>query len=296
MRSPILQLTLPPSKPRFPLLPAMIARSNEGTAPAKGAVPFLQLCDAVVRRQGRDILRVDRFTLAEGESVAILGPNGSGKSTFIGLITREVLPLYRDEPPVLFRGEPRATLVDVRRALGIVSASMQSEITVHLPVLDIVAGGLTGTLGLPFHVPPEQAEAARCAARRPLEFLGIADLAGRDATTLSTGQGRRVLIARALMGDPDVLVLDEPTTGLDPQGMFHIRRALSDLAQAGKGIVLVTHYPQDVVPEIGRIALIKDGCLYADGPKDQLLTSETMSRLFGVPLTVVTRDGRTALL
>lgn len=276
--------------------PAARSRFADETAPASGAVPFLQLNDAVVRRQGRDILRVEHFVLAEGESIAILGPNGSGKSTFIGLITREILPLYRDEPPVLFRGDPRASLVDVRRALGIVSATMQSEIAVHLPVLDIVAGGLTGTLGLPFHVPASQAAEARIAAQRPLGLLGIADLADRDATTLSTGQGRRVLIARALVSDPDVLVLDEPTTGLDPQGMFYIRQAMDTLAQAGKGIVLVTHYPEDVVPRIDRVALIKDGRLYADGPKEELLDGDTMSSLFGVPLTAVTHNGRTALL
>lgn len=274
----------------------MVAPLIETAAPVSGAVPFLQLRDAVVRRQGRDILRVDRFTLAEGESVAILGPNGSGKSTLIGLITREILPLYREEPPVLFRGESRATLADVRRSLGIVSATMQSEITVHLPVLDIVAGGLTGTLGLPFHVPGSRAAEARAAALEPLGLLGIADLADRDATTLSTGQGRRVLIARALVGNPDALVLDEPTTGLDPQGMFYIRQALSTLAQAGKGIVLVTHYPEDVVPQIKRVALIKDGRLYADGPKEQMLDSVTMSRLFEVPLIVVAHGERVALL
>lgn len=257
--------------------------SSIRTAPADGAVPFLRLRDAVVRRQGRDILSIGELSLGEGECVALLGPNGSGKSTFISLITREAMPLYRDEPPVLLRGNPRMPLTELRRAMGIVSGSMQSEITVHLPVRDIVAGGLTGTLGLPFHVDAAEADDARRRAAEPLAMLGIGDLADRDMTTLSTGQARRVLIARALISDPDVLVFDEPTSGLDPQGMYHVRQSLSLLARAGKGIVLVTHYPQDVVPEITRLVLIKDGRIFADGPKDELLQPQVMANLFDVP-------------
>lgn len=260
-----------------------ISPESSGTAASTAAVPFLYLRDAAVRRGGREILHVDDFELAEGENVAVLGPNGSGKSTFVNLITREVMPLYRETPPVLFRGNPRATLVELRQSLGIVSASMQGEISVHLPVCDIVAGGLTGTLGLPFHVPEELARQARSAADSPLELLGISDLADRDVMTLSTGQARRVLIARALVSDPDVLVFDEPTTGLDPQGMYYIRQSLSALARAGKGIVLVTHYPNDVVPEISRIVFIKDGRIYDDGPREELLTPERLAILFDVP-------------
>lgn len=258
----------------------------EGEHTTQDTVPFLSIHDAVVRRQGTQILCVDHFLLPEGQHIALLGPNGAGKSTFVRLITREVMPLFRDQPPVLFRGDPRAALVDVRRALGIVSSSMQGEISVHLPVIDIVAGGFVGTLGVPFHVPLDQADEARAAARRPLELLGIADLADRDIMTLSTGQARRVLIARALVGNPDVLVFDEPTTGLDPQGMYHVRQAMRSLAQAGKAIVLVTHYPEDIIPEIERLVLMKEGRIFADGPKEELLTSEVMAQLFDAPLTV----------
>ena len=87
--------------------------------------PFLQLRNAVVRRAGRVILTVDAFELACGENIALLGPNGSGKSTFVKLVTREMLPLHRDEPPVLFKGCDRATLAEVKRSLGVVSSTMQ---------------------------------------------------------------------------------------------------------------------------------------------------------------------------
>lgn len=248
--------------------------------------PFLQLRNAVVRRAGRAILTVDAFELACGENIALLGPNGSGKSTFVKLVTRETLPLHRDEPPVLFKGRDRATLAEVKRSLGVVSSTMQEQMTVHLPVVDIVAGGLFGALGIPQAVAAADADVARDRALATMGLLGIADLAARDAMTLSTGQARRALIARALVHDPEALVFDEPCTGLDPEGMFYVRRSMRALAQAGKSIVLVTHYPEDVIPEIARLVLVKDGAVFADGPKERLLSDDTMSALFDVPLRV----------
>ncbi len=248
--------------------------------------PFLQLRNAVVRRAGRAILTIDAFELACGENIALLGPNGSGKSTFVKLVTREMLPLHRDEPPVLFKGRDRATLAEVKRSLGVVSSTMQEQMTVHLPVVDIVAGGLFGALGIPQAVAAADADGARDRALATMGLLGIADLAARDAMTLSTGQARRALIARALVHDPEALVFDEPCTGLDPEGMFYVRRSMRALAQAGKSIVLVTHYPEDVIPEIARLVLVKDGAVFADGPKERLLSDDTMSALFDVPLRV----------
>ena len=245
--------------------------------------------DAQVVRAGKTILNVEDFALAEGEHMALLGPNGAGKSTFVQLLTREVFPLYRDEPPVRFRGEARPLLEDIRSSLGIVSATMHDQVRVHLPVVEIVMGGVYGTLGLPMRTRIDASVKGR--ALDALGRLGIADLAARDIMTLSTGQARRVLVARELVRDPQVLVFDEPCTGLDPQGMYHLRKTMSALAAEGRSIILVTHYPEDIVPEIGRVVLIKDAVVYADGPKEELLTSDVMSGLFGVPLTVVEHDG-----
>ena len=184
--------------------------------------PFLELHNAVVQRAGAPILTVDSFRLEEREHLALLGPNGSGKSTFVMLITREVLPLHREVPPVRFRGSERATLADVKRSLGVVSSTMQDQISVHLPTADVVAGGLYGTLGVPARVDARHLHEARERAREVMELLGVDELAARDIMTLSTGQARRVLIARALVHDPDVLVFDEPCTGLDPEGMYYL--------------------------------------------------------------------------
>ena len=240
-------------------------------------------------RSGKETLRVDDFTLAEGEHLALLGPNGAGKSTFIQLLTRETLPLYREQTPVLFRGQARPTLADIRACFGVVSATMHDQIRVHLPAVDIVCGGLFGTLGLPRHV--EVTPEARRRALDALEHVGIGDLADRDVLTLSTGQARRVLVARELVGDPQALIFDEPCTGLDPEGMYYVRDVMRTLAAEGRSVIVVTHYPEDIIPAIDRVLLIKDAAIHADGPKRDILTSERLTELFGVPLEVSERNG-----
>ena len=257
-------------------------------------IPLITLHNAVVRRNGKDILSIDDFDLAQGESIALIGPNGAGKSTFINLITREVFPLYREHPPVLFKGKALVTLQETKKCLGVVSATMQNQITVHLPVFEVVYGGLLGSLGVPRQY--SMTEEGKAKVNEILEFLGIDYLADRDVMTLSSGQARRVLIARALVHDPEVLVLDEPTTGLDPEGMYYVRKTMRDLTAAGKAIILVTHYPEDIIPEIKRVVMIKEGKLFADKPKEEALTTECVSRLFDVPLRILSQDGYYSLV
>ena len=253
------------------------------------ASPLFEIRDASVVRAGKTILHVNDFVLEEGEYIALLGPNGAGKSTFIQLLTREVMPLHRDLPPVRFRGSARPTLSAIKECVGVVSATMHDQVRVHLPALDIVCGGLFGTLGLPRHA--EVSDAAMAKALRALDRLGVADLSARDVMTLSTGQVRRVLIARELVHDPEVIVFDEPCTGLDPEGMYHVRDAMRTLAEEGCSIVLVTHYPEDIIPAIERVLLVKGSEVIADGAKGDLLTSSSMTNLFGVPLSVDCDDG-----
>ncbi len=263
------------------------------SAPSVSAAPFLHLHDAVVKRAGRAILNIEDFSLAEGESMALLGPNGSGKSTFVKLMTREVVPLHREEPPVLLRGNPRPTLEEVKGCLGVVSSTMQDQITVHLPAVDVVVGGLFGALGVPRHVQTGEGDYKQ--ALQAMESLGIGDLANRDIMTLSTGQARRVLIARALVHDPHALVFDEPCTGLDPQGMFYVRQTMRQIAQAGRAVILVTHYPEDIIPEIDRLVFVKEGRIFASGAKEDLLADGPLSELFDVPLHVLRQGNSFAL-
>ena len=258
--------------------------SNPG-APA----PLLELTGATVLRDGRAILAVDHFTIAEGEHLAILGPNGSGKSTLIKLLTRDILPLWAEPAPVLFRGQPRIALEDARKLLGVVSADAQGQADVILPAFEVVLGGFFGSLGVPRHRTPTAEQRQRAAAA--LAELEVSHLADRVMTTLSTGEARRVLFARALVHDPAVLVLDEPTNGLDPHASYHVRQAVRTLARGGRSLVLVTHHVEDIAPEIDRVVMLRDSLIVADGPKRELLTSERLSDLFAIPARLEERDG-----
>jgi len=121
--------------------------------------------------------------------------------------------------------------------------------------------------------------------------LDAAHLAGRWLDELSSGEGRRLLIARALIHGPQTLLLDEPTTSLDLAGLHELRGHLRALAQQGVGIVLVTHHLDDIIPEIDRVILLRNGQVYRDGPKQQSLSADVLSDTFGVEVEVVVRDG-----
>ena len=252
--------------------------------------PLFELSGATVMRDGRAILSVDHFVLREGERVVLLGPNGAGKSTLVKLLTREVLPLWADPAPVLFRGDPRYPLEDARRVFGVISASEQSQADVLLPAREVVLGGFFGALGVPPHRTPTPAQEQ--AALDALAELGIAHLAERTVHTMSTGEARRVLFARALVHQPSVLVLDEPCTGLDPHAAYHVREAVADLARSGRAVVLVTHHVEDIVEPIDRVVMVRDAAIIADGPKRELLTSEALGGLFDIPARLEERDGR----
>ncbi len=253
--------------------------------------PLLELEEAQVVRDGRAILDVDSFVVREGEHLALLGPNGAGKSTLIGLLTREIHPLWADPYPVRFRGERLVEIAQVRKLLGVVSSAWQDVVDVHLTVREVVLGGRFGSLGVPPHLRSGVTPIDFAAAERAMAELGIAHFADRDMTTLSTGEARRALIARSLVHDPAVLVLDEPAAGLDPSAAWHLRETVRELAEGGRTLVLVTHHVEDIVRQVERVVMLRDGGIVADGPSAELVTSERLSDLFGVPLTVESRDG-----
>ncbi len=254
------------------------------------AKELLNLHEAEVRIDGRTILSVPEFSIDEGERLVVLGPNGSGKSTLIKMLTRELQPVWKEEPPLLFRGSRNTSLEEINQVIGVVSTSIEERMVVHRSALDIVLGGYFGSVGVPFRraVTPEQDKAAR----QILRDMGLASLATRDMKTLSTGQMRRVLIARALVNGPEVIVFDEPCTGLDVAAKWDLRETLSALGRAGRTMMLVTHDVADIVPEFDRVVVLREGKIIADGPKSEVLTTSMLRRLFGVPVTLYETEGR----
>jgi iron complex transport system ATP-binding protein len=236
-------------------------------------------------RRALDGLDLD---LRAGEHVAILGPNGGGKSTLVKVLTRELYPVP-DTPGFRFRlqGEEFADITDFRRHLGVVAPDLLQKLSheVNLrPVLglELVVSGFFDSLGLWPHQRPTALQRRRACA--VLRFLGAAHLARRPVAELSSGEQRRLLIGRALVHDAAALLLDEPSSHLDPGAAAAFRGTLRRLCRRRRSVVLVTHDVADLVPEIERVVLLRDGRIVADGPARRVLTSRALSALFGTSL------------
>jgi iron complex transport system ATP-binding protein len=249
----------------------------------------IEIDEATVIRGGRVVLKGISLGLRAGEHACILGPNGSGKSTIVKMISGDLSPLYREPAAIRLFGQERWELFALRSRLGIVSDALQSTQAGDESVLDTILSGFFGGVGLPLRaeIGPEMIAKARDVA----ELLGVRLLMDRRASELSSGQMRRVLVARALVHDPEMLLLDEPFTSLDIAARHSFGACIRALAARGHAIVLVTHELSEIPPEIERVILVKDGAILADGPKPEMLRSDLISRLFDLPLLVSEEAG-----
>jgi iron complex transport system ATP-binding protein len=224
-----------------------------------------------------------------GEHVAILGPNGCGKSTLIKTITRECYPLIREGSMMRILGENRWNVAELRTLLGIVSTDLMATCTRSVSGRDIVLSGFFSSIGIWPHqeVTPEMNQATN----RAMAMLEVSHLADRFTDEMSSGEARRVLLARAFVHNPLALILDEPSVALDLRAQHELRLIVQKLAQAGTGIVMVTHHLSDLIPEIERVVLMDRGCIVADGPKREILVEAQLAALFGRSVELSERDG-----
>lgn len=234
-------------------------------------------------------LRNVSLTIGAGEHVAILGPNGCGKSTLIKTITRECYPLAQQGASVTILGERVWNVVSLRGMLGIVSNDLMAQCTREITGFEIVLSGFFSSIGIwPNHYVTEK---QRRKAADVLRFLEAAHLGDKPVEEMSSGEARRMLIGRALVHDPKALLLDEPSTSLDLFAQHELRENVRKLARAGIAILLVTHHLSDIIPEIDRVILMRDGEIADDGPKAELLTAAGLGKLFGVKVHMAQRDG-----
>jgi len=236
-------------------------------------------------------IALDDFSLRVGanEHIAILGPNGCGKSTLIKTITRECYPVARPGSSLSILGHETWDVFKLRAGLGIVSNDLMLFCTGDASGRDLVLSGFFSSVSIfPNHeVSPQQFELAEAV----LAELKILHLADRPVREMSSGEARRVLIARALVHKPQALLFDEPCNSLDLAAQQSLRQTLSALARSGTSILLVTHELADIVPEIQRVVLMSQGRIVADGSKEEILQVERLSALFGVKVEMMQRDG-----
>jgi iron complex transport system ATP-binding protein len=240
-------------------------------------------------RGGKTVLDDVTLCIQAGEHVAILGPNGCGKSTLIKTITRECYPLARAGSSLTILGHDSWNVFELRKLLGIVTNDLIATCTRDITGLEAVLSGFFSSIGLqPYH---HVTASMQQKAQAVLNLLEIPHLADREMDAISSGESRRIMIGRALVHDPLALLLDEPTNSLDLHAMAELRSILRKLAQSGTGILLVTHHLPDIIPEIDRVIFLRNGGVFADGAKAELLTPQRLTELFGVPVELARGDG-----
>jgi iron complex transport system ATP-binding protein len=258
--------------------------------------PVLELKSASVRKGDSLVLHGLSLTIPEGIHTAILGPNGAGKSLLLRLLTHEerALPLANCDAPVRVFGDDNWNVFELRAQLGIVSGDLhhrfvsgnsEGRITGEAAVLS----GFVASQGILRYstITPEMEKKAVEA----MERMGALHLARRRLNEMSTGEARRILLARALVTSPRALVLDEPTTGLDVVARHRFMKRVQKIAQSGTTLILITHHVEEIVPEIGQIVLLKNGRIAGAGTKADMLTGTKLSAIFGGEMLVEEKDG-----
>ncbi len=250
---------------------------------------FLLMQNVSVARGDNIVLHDISLRVANGEHVAILGPNGCGKSTLIRTITCQCYPIVAPETELLLLGRKRWDVSQLRSHLGVVSAELPGERTPVTSGLDAVTAGFfsASTLWPNLHVTPEMRERAHEALR----LMQATHLEGKLVGEMSAGEQRRIMIARALVHRPEMLLLDEPSNALDLAAQRELREALRRVARQGVGILMVTHHLADILPEIDRVIMMREGRIFGDGAKRDLLTPEKLRELFGVEMSLVEHEG-----
>ena len=258
--------------------------------------PVLDIVHATVVKGGRTALDDVSLRIERGQHTAIVGPNGAGKSTLINLLTLVDRPLATPDgtPAVRVCGRDLWNVSELRQKLGIVSADLQQRFAIGnfagaITARDAVVSGVLATHGW---APEEDVtDAMRVRASAALTQLGVAHLADVEMGEMSTGEARRVLIARALVNDPEVLVLDEPTAGLDLVGRRRVLETISAVARTGTTVVTVTHRLEEIIPEVSHVVLLRRGHVEAAGPRSTILTAEYLSRAYEAPVSLAEIDG-----
>jgi len=251
--------------------------------------PVLELRDVTYRRDGQEIIRGVSFTVNRGERWAMLGPNGAGKSTILGFCGAVTHP-SSGTVHVLGSQLGRVELQALRRMIGHVNPRhpLRSPLTVR----DIALTGLTGTIETALRWQPTAAESERADAL--ISSLGLAAKAGQRWPVLSQGERGRVLIARALICEPRLLLLDEPSTGLDIAAREQLLEAIDRLTQTHPDVatVLVTHHLEELPSSTTHALLLADGRVVSAGPARAAVTTENVSAAFDHPIDVQFYDGR----
>jgi iron complex transport system ATP-binding protein len=229
--------------------------------------------------------------VAPGSCCAILGPNGSGKSTVLAVLSGYVWP-SRGTVRVGGRRYGKVDLARVRRTIGLIEPSRSPAFDEHMRVRDVVATGLFGTIRLPLH--EEITSRAWKRVEAEIELLGLSELRDHAFSQLSTGEQMKALLARAMVARAKLLLLDEPTAGLDLGARAACMGVIDRLLNrpGHPTVVIISHHLDELPRAVDQVVLLKHGGVFGDGPPAEMLTSERLSHLFDCQIKVLKNNGR----
>lgn len=251
---------------------------------------MVELCGVFVNRGDRTILQDIHWTVPAGACAAILGPNGSGKSTLVRVIMGQMWPTL-GEVSVLGQAFGETDLNQMRESIRLVQATGAVDFDADETAIRVVLTGFFGTIGLFKQTTP----AMQRRAMRLIRQVGLTAEAQQTFRTLSSGERMRCLIARALVVKPKLLILDEPTAGLDLLAREQVLATVHHLIQQTArppAVIMITHHVEELLPETSEVLLLKDGKVVASGPAAKVITSAQLSEAYDCPVKVSRREGR----
>jgi len=253
-------------------------------------VPILDLRDITWEADGRAVLDSITWRIGRGEHWAILGPNGAGKTTLLKVACGYIWP--NGGGTVLRNGQELLDLRDLRRSIGWVTSTLALEIPRNEIVLHTVLSGAFAQVGLKDWEPPAEDDYRR--ARLHLEELGCLHLAGQRFGTLSQGEQQKVLIARARMSRPMLIILDEPCAGMDPGAREMFLASIQDLAvrQKDLSLLFVTHHIEEIMPAFARTLVVKQGRIVRQGSTAEVIQPGVLREIYGIGMHVTVCKGR----
>ena len=250
---------------------------------------------AVIEAQGlslqignRALVKNIHWTIRQGEHWLIFGQNGSGKTSLLNLLSANRTPTA-GELRLFGQRVDQPNALNLGRRIGYVSGSFYEKYYRHEAILDIVLSGKTGALGPSLALTDQDVRLAK----RLLRAFGLGKVTGHPFQLLSNGQRQSVLMARALFAQPDILIMDEPTAGLDIYSRNYLLQIIQELAQTSAlTLLFVTHYVEEILPEFEHSLLLRDGQAFASGKSRDIFCSETLSQFIRHPVTVTWSDNR----
>ena len=237
----------------------------------------------------KKILSNININLNYGENIVILGPNGSGKSTFLKLLNRSIYPIISKNSSFKLFNEENINIWNVRKKVGFLFKEMEQRVKKGVNLYDLIASGFSGTFN------PRYSKFLSKIDKKKIDELinnwELNNIINKQYQSLSEGQRRRVLLARALVYEPKLLVLDEPFCNLDLKSNFILNNNLNNLIDNSTNIIYVTHNLESILNSTNRVLLIKEGKIINDGSPNQILKSKIISDLFQISINLIKEDG-----